>query len=135
MLDSGSRYLDVAVGPGGDRSPCGRRVPRYPEVAVGSGVARPGPVETAALGTAALGRGPPGVNAADDDGDAVGAAVGGAPVLTAVLTAVLTGDDVLAGDAEPTGALTGVGTALGACVRGVGVALSGEGEASGESRD
>jgi hypothetical protein len=131
MLDSGSRYLDVAVGPGGDRSPCGRRVPRYPEVAVGSGVARPGPVETAALGTAALGRGPPGVNAADDDGDAVGAAVGGAPVLTAVLT----GDDVLAGDAEPTGALTGVGTALGACVRGVGVALSGEGEASGESRD
>jgi hypothetical protein len=131
MLDSGSRYLDVAVGPGGDRSPCGRRVPRYPEVAVGSGVARPGPVETAALGTAALGRGPPGVNAADDDGDAVGAAVGGAPVLTAVLT----GDAVLAGDAEPTGALTGVGTALGACVRGVGVALSGEGEASGESRD
>ncbi|HEY3879924.1 MAG TPA: hypothetical protein VGM12_15130 [Trebonia sp.] len=131
MLDSGSRYLDVAVGPGGERSPCGRRVPRYPEVAVGSGVARPGPVETAALGTAALGRGPPGVNAADDDGDAVGAAVGGAPVLTAVLT----GDAVLAGDAEPTGALTGVGTALGACVRGVGVALSGEGEASGESRD
>jgi hypothetical protein len=131
MLDSGSRYLDVAVGPGGERSPCGRRVPRYPEVAVGSGVARPGPVETAVLGTAALGRGPPGVNAADDDGDAVGAAVGGAPVLTAVLT----GDAVLAGDAEPTGALTGVGTALGACVRGVGVALSGEGEASGESRD
>jgi hypothetical protein len=71
------------------------------------------------------------VNAADDDGDAVGAAAGGDPVLTAVLA----GDAVLVGDAVLAGALTGVGTALGVSVGGAGVALAGEDEASGERRD